>query len=321
VSLAKRLVCLLALAAPGAAQPAQPPPLAAERDRILALAADSLAAGDTAQAVRLLQSAADRFESVQALVQLTRVQSTRQDAAGALESLRRALAIAPNSEEVRSTYAQLCLVVRLPLPAILALEPLTRMYATVPQYHYLLGVALMQVGNTPAAVEALQHAQRLEPNRPLTLVALGLALNSQKLYAEAKPYLLRSLELEPDNVDAVAALAECEDGLGELEQAEAHAQRALARAAENATANLVMGLLRMKQERYAEARDALEKVVAAEPTLPKAHYQLSLAYARLNDEASSSKHRELYQKVLKEAEQRLLELGRQTGLSSGGLRP
>ena len=66
------------------------------------------------------------------------------------------------------------------------------------EYHYLLGVALMQAGDMPSAVFALQDALALEPNRAVTLVALGLAFNSQKLYAEAKAPLLRSLEIEPD---------------------------------------------------------------------------------------------------------------------------
>jgi tetratricopeptide (TPR) repeat protein len=167
-----------------------------------------------------------------------------------------------------------------------------------------------------AAVEPLQQAQRLEPSRILTLVALGLALNGRKMYAEAKPYLLRALELEPDNAEALAALAEAEDGLGELQEAEAHAQRALARDGAHATANLVMGMVRMKQERYAEARDALERAAAADPVSPKAHYQLSLAYARLGDETSAGQQVEIYRRKLQEIEDRVRDLRTATGLSA-----
>ena len=103
------------------------------------------------------------------------------------------------------------------------------MCPTVAQYHYLLGVALMQAGDVPARRPPCARPTALEPNRPFTLIALGLVLNSLKLYGEAKPSLVRSLELEPDNVEALAALAESEDGLGELEAAETHAQRVLAR--------------------------------------------------------------------------------------------
>ena len=63
----------------------------------------------------------------------------------------------------------------------------------------------------------LKEAERLEPNEPPILVALGTALNERKLYAEAKPPLLRALSLAPDNVEAMAALAEAEEGLGELQ--------------------------------------------------------------------------------------------------------
>jgi tetratricopeptide (TPR) repeat protein len=293
-----------------------------ERDLALKLASVEQAAGNPALAERQLRSVAERFKSVQALLLLARFQSSRRDAAGALESLQRARSLAPNSEDVLSASAQVSLAVRAPVPAILALEPLTRMCPTVAQYPYLLGVALMQAGDMLAAVEPLRKAEKLEPGRVLTLVALGLALNGRKLYAEARPHLLRGLELEPDNLEAVAALAEAEDGLGEVQEAEAHAERALAKASGHATANLVMGMLRMKQERYTEARDALLRAVAADPASPKAHYQLSLAYARLGDELSAGKQVELYRRKLREIEERVNELRTATGLSGGGgMRP
>jgi tetratricopeptide (TPR) repeat protein len=294
---------------------------ALERDLALKLASVEQAAGNPALAERQLRSAAERFRSVQALVQLARLQSSQKDASGALESLQRARAIAPNSEDVLSVTAQVALGARAPVPAILALEPLTRMCPTVGQYPYLLGVALMQAGDMVAAVEPLQKAERLEPDRALTLIALGLALNGRKLYAESKPNLGRALEREPDNVEALAALAEAEDGLGELANAEAHATRAVQKVSTHATGNLVLGMVRMKQERYEEAREALERAAASDPASPKAHYQLSLAYARLGDTANARHEVELYQQKLKEIEQRVAELRTSTGLSGpGGMR-
>ena len=293
-----------------------------DRDLALELARVEQAAGNLALAERQLRSAADRYHSVRALVQLARLQSGRRDAAGALESLNRARALAPNSEDVLSASAQVSLAVRAPVPAILALEPLARMCPTVAQYPYLLGVALMQAGDMVAAVEPLQQARRLEPDRVLTLVAIGLALNGRKLYAESKPHLVYAVELEPDNVEAVAALAEAEDGLGEVREAETHAERALRRASSHATANLVLGMVRMKQERYADARDALERAVSADPSSPKAYYQLSLAYARLGDEITSRKQVEIYRRKLQEIEERVNTLRAATGLpGEGGMRP
>src|SRR6185503_12775365 len=130
--------------------------------------------------------------------------------------------------------------------------------------------------------------------RPRTLLALALAMNSRKQYHEARAAALKSLELDPDAIEAVAALAEAEAGAGDLDAAEDHARRVLARAAAHPTALLVVGIVRMQQERYADARDALERAVAANPASAAAHYQLSLAFARLGDEPRSQQHVEIY---------------------------
>jgi tetratricopeptide (TPR) repeat protein len=313
------VVCL-ALGISTSAQAPRPAAPAPDREQTLKLAADAVAAGRRDEAARLLRSAADRFQSVQALLQLARIQSGNGDAPGALDSLTRALALAPSSEDALSAFAQVSLAARLPLRAIAALDPLTRICPTVPQYHYLFGVALMQIGEMALAVDALRNAERLEPDRALTLLALGLALNNRKLYADARSSLRRSLDLEPGSPEAMAALAEAEEGLGELPAAEADARRALARSTANPTAHLVLGLVFMKQERYKDARDSFQQTIALDPESSKAHYQLSLACARLGDTACSEAHLELYRQKLRETEERVLQLRTQTGLSSGETR-
>jgi tetratricopeptide (TPR) repeat protein len=289
-----------------------------DRDLAAALGRIELAAGNPAQAERQLRSAAERG-SVQALLQLARLQALQKDPTGARASLERALTLAPNAEEVLLAQAKLCLGTRAVVPAILVLDPLTRLCPSVAQYHYLLGVALMQAGDMLAAVESLKKARELEPSHALTLVALGLALNSRKLYDEAQAVLLKSLELAPDDVEAVAALAEAEVGRGELPAAEAHARRVLERASGHATANLALGMILMSRQRYAEARAALEQASAADPTSPKADYQLSLACARLSDETGSQRHLALYQQKLKALEERMKEIRSQTGLAPRGM--
>jgi len=289
------------------------------RDLGLRLAAAEIADGHPALAEQQLRAVATRYKSVQALMELARLQTRQQDAAGALSTLEKARGLAPNSEAVLSAFAQVALSMRAPVPALQVLEPLARMCPTVAQHHYMLGVALMQAGDVQASTAPLREADRLEPNRPLTLIALGLVLNSQRTYGEAKPYLLRSLDLEPDNVDGVAALAESEEGLGELEAAETHALRALARVRDHAIGNLTLGMVRMKQERYEEACAALEHALVADPASPKAPYQLSLAWARRGDEAQSKKYLEIYRQRVRSIDMRLAEVRAKTGISAGGM--
>jgi len=284
-----------------------------DRDLALKLAAAEQAEGHPDRAERELREAGERFKSVEALVQLARLQAGQHNLSAAVETLERARALAPNSEDVLSASAQVALGLQAPAPAIVFLEDLVRMCPTVVQYPYLLGIAYMQAGDMLGAVEPLQQAEKLDPNRVVTLVALGLALNGAKRHAEAKPYFTRALELEPDNVDAIAAVAEAEEGLGDLAAAEAHAQRALARSPGNATANLVVGLVRMAQGRYPEARDAFTKTIETDPLSPKAYYQLSLAYARLGDDARAREQVEIYQAKLREIEERLAQVRTATG--------
>ena len=280
-----------------AAQPQRPSGVV-DRAALLKEATAAAESGRRDDAKGLYKQAADRFQSVAALLQLARLQSGEGDAQGAMASLLRARTLAPNSEEVLSALAQVALTARLPVPAAGALDALTRMCPDVAQYQYLLGVALMTAGDPVRATDALQAADRLEPNRALTLAALGLVLNGRKQFVEAKSALTRSLELNPESPPAIAALAEAEVSLGEVDVAERDARRALAASPDEATAHLVLGLVNLQRERYAEARDAFIRAATADPRSAKADYQLSLVYARLGDPAAAERSLESYRRKL-----------------------
>jgi len=227
------------------------------------------------------------------------------------------------------------LVARLPL--LLALPP----WANLGMALFSAGLlrAMFQVLATPESavsmaarrdftaarrhfVSELRRASpRIEDRWFPWLVALGLAFNSQKLYTEAQAPLARSLEIEPDNLEGLAALGEAEEGTGELAAAETHAARVLAREADHAVGNLVMGLVRMKQERYADARGFLERAIASDPLSGKAHYQLSLACARLADDACQREQLELYQSAQRQQAENLAKLRGAIGAQKGGMTP
>jgi Tfp pilus assembly protein PilF len=226
---------------------------------------EALARGDRTGAKRLLTEAGENGGSVRALLQLAQVYTQEKDVSGAGTALNTALKLAPDSEDVLAAFAEFSLSVHAPMQAILTLESLTRMCPAEPRYAYQLGVALMMGGDMAAATDALRKANALEPERPLTLLALGLVYNNQKLFTDARPVLRRALDLDSSSIEALAALSEAEAGVGDLESAERDATRTLARAAGNATASLVIGLVRMAQQRYPEARDALLTAAASDP--------------------------------------------------------
>ena len=286
-------------ASPAPPRTAAPPPPAAAIDR----------------------AGAPRTDSVRALLQRARLQSTRNDTAGSLILLRSARRLAPNSEEVLSAFGEAALAGGAPLEAVEALSILTRICPTVAGYHHLRGLALAHAGDPAAASESLEEADRLEPHRPATLIALGTALTARRLYPEAAKALSSALSLAPQSLEALSGLAEAEAGSGELQLAEAHAEQALKRNGEDATANLALGMVRMQQQRYEEARASLTKSLAAGPGSAKTHYQLSLACARLGDEAAAQRHLSLYRRAVEANDSRLRRVRDITGFSSGGMQP
>ena len=65
--------------------------------------------------------------------------------------------------------------------------PISRAYRELGAFFRRLSPAM--------ATDALKEAERLDPGRVSTLIALGLVLNTQKRYGDAKPLLARSLDL------------------------------------------------------------------------------------------------------------------------------
>ena len=281
------------------------------RDFALRLAEAAERAGQGTLAVDLARAVADQGASPRALMQLSRMALARGDTATALAHLREALQLAPHAEDLLAAYGRVLLGNGSPAAAITPFEALMRMHPLEVQYPYLLGIAWMQVGDMVNAVEVLEVARSLEPERPLTLIALGLAFNNQKRYTEARDALRLALRYAPENIEALAALAESEAGLDNPAEGEALARRVLALGSDHSTANLVLGMVLFERGELAEARQALERSVAKSPSV-KAHYQLSLVCARLGDREASKFHLDAYRKALGDREARVLAVRGQT---------
>lgn len=245
--------------------------------------------------------------SVRARFELARVLAGRGEGEPALAELGRALEAAPSSEELLDAYARLALRLGKPIRALPALEALVRLDDGNAETAYLLGVSLLQLGDPAGASDALERATRLRPDMALAFTALGLARNLEKRFELAQAALSEALVLSPGDLETEAALAEAEQGLGQLDAAAARAEAVLAKSA-HPTALLVRGLVAMEKQDWPKARSTFETLLTTEPEAARVHYQLSLACARLGDTAASTQHRELYQKALAAQEARIRAL-------------
>jgi Flp pilus assembly protein TadD len=290
-----------------------------ERELAFQLAALEISSGDVAAGEELYERIAIEFDSVRAMLELGRSLARRGESKLALNVLYRAKELAPNSEDVLSAYGRLCVEHEAPVAGMQTLDALTRLHPEVAEYWYLLGIARLQLAESDGVERALRKSLEIDPQQVLPMFALGMSYRDQKRFAEAKEMLNRSLKLMPSFPDAYVVLAEVEEGLRELDLAEQHLDRAFELGGESPAGLYVLGKIRMTQGRYEEARDALLASIEKDPRPRKAHYQLSLAFARLGDKNNARKFLEEYRKATKEAEDLLIKMRTDAGLGVSGM--
>ncbi|HSN97405.1 MAG TPA: tetratricopeptide repeat protein [Candidatus Nanopelagicales bacterium] len=121
----------------------------------------------------------------------------------------------------------------------------------------------------------------------------GIAYIKNEKYAEAKPHLVKALELKPDSAEAAYYLGVVSEGTGDRQGAEQAYQRALKSDPSLGEAALNLGALYLEEparpdEAIAVMAPAVEK--AADPA--RLHQNLAYAYGLKKDHANAGKHYE-----------------------------
>jgi tetratricopeptide (TPR) repeat protein len=148
------------------------------------------------------------------------------------------------------------------LPRIVVLhDPLT------PQEHVTLGESYQAQGNTDLAVREFQAALHQQSDYGPALIALGNLSFEAGTLQEAEDYYRRALDAVPHQPAASNNLAMVYLSRGDrLDEAERLAKDALGRGGTLRPYILdTLAKIYMRQERYQEARTALEEAVTAAP--------------------------------------------------------
>jgi len=118
---------------------------------------------------------------------------------------------------------------------------------------------------------------------------------------EAAVYLRRSVELQPEQTAAYYYLGLVAEGKGQDGDAVAVLQGVLERDSNYGPAYEVLGRILLKQQKYDQAKDALEKAISLNPDSVKAHYQLGMLLGRMGRQDDATKELAIVQQ-LNEAE-------------------
>ncbi len=189
--------------------------------------------------------------------------------------------------------------------------------------HDNLGTALLQMGNSDAAFAQFREAARVDPKFAPAYVSWGHALISQGKPEEAVNIYQTALEHDPDSgvihyklavtlqelERNAAAARHAAQSAGNADEAAADSQQAKSfetNALQHYTRASRLGIntadfwasygeMLNAEGRFSDAASSLNRAVAADSNLAKAHFQLALAQAQLGDYSDAIAH---YEKVL-----------------------
>ena len=175
-----------------------------------------------------------------------------------------------------------------------ALEPLKRAVALQPNYfhaHNDLGVLYMKLNRLDEAALALQQAIKINGKIYIPQLNFGIVLNRQGKFKEAAEALTRLQNDHPGLAKIHAPLIEALIGSQQWEPAEAAITRALGvKELDLVDLKVKLGMVRLRQGKYAQAITVLSEAVAGEPDNALAHFNLgaALMFVGKLDEAESA---------------------------------
>jgi tetratricopeptide (TPR) repeat protein len=153
------------------------------------------------------------------------------------------------------------------------LKKAVELHDQFPNAYVLLGTVLNEQKKWKEAQAALEKAVQLDPKATEALFQLGSALNQQKDYAGAEKAFTKGLELKPDAPTAPMAhyeLARAYMGLGQWQNAEPHAAKAIAGQADFAMGHVLMGNIDLKKGDGPAAINEFQAYLKLEPNGPSA---------------------------------------------------
>lgn len=237
-----------------------------------------------------------RKDASRTLVRVLRVEADRAFKAGEMEKslslLVRAQKVSPNDAELNYEFGMVALRMSLFDDARAAFEKVLGVRTDDAKAIYGLARAQMGLNRISAAKELFERYLQLKPDDATGYFGLGLVLHVLGAAEGARRQFERSIELQSSQTESYVQLGFLDLEDNSLDQAESHFRIALQRAPQNAGALLGMGRIEFQRKEYVLAADTLRAAVAADTSIPQAHYYLALSCARLGRSKESAEQME-----------------------------
>jgi len=150
------------------------------------------------------------------------------------------------------------------------------------------GIALLDAQQYQASVQAFERVAALRPDYADAYTNMAVVETAWERYDEAKPNLAKALALLPGDPRALYYRAIVERNAGQVPEAIADLEAALAKYPRFKDALRELGFSFYQQHDYAKAASAYERLQAVDPDDLAAHYQLAILYRRMGDKARAT---------------------------------
>ena len=144
-----------------------------------------------------------------------------------------------------------------------------QLYSKYSEAYLALGLLYMDLGKFDDAQPALQAANEITPTAPGGYFALGTMYNAQKKYDDAEKALTHGLELKADP-DGQYELAKTYWATGKWQDAEPHAQKAVALAPSMAPPHVLLGNIALRKQDPLGAVKEFQEYLRLDPKGPMA---------------------------------------------------
>jgi tetratricopeptide (TPR) repeat protein len=242
-------------------------------------------------------SANARSGEVMASEQIALQERAGGDMDSALRALLRAKDYAPESGRLLYDLGILEDQMRLYRDADDSLAQAAKSMGGDPSLLYAIARVKMDIGQLAAAEEKMQAYLKVRPDDASGHFGLGRIYQIGLQFDKAKAEFSRSIELKPVQTEAYYELGDIALKQGQFEDALSRFGQTLARDPHHGGALEGAGEANFKLKRYAQAKQYLERAVAAASDYPPSHYYLGLTLARLGDKEASQRELETASKM------------------------
>jgi tetratricopeptide (TPR) repeat protein len=238
-----------------------------DNDALILRAGIALSRNQAATAITDLRSVLrDQPNSIPLMRTLARAHLQAGDTALAEEALRQALQANPGDSQSRFELASLLTTSGRGNQALPVLEQLIKDSPDnlqAREAYFRLQAAMADI---PAARKTAEEIKALRPDQPTGSMLLGTVLEHDKEYQKASAEYENALKLNPDSLDALAALVRVDMAQKQPAKAIARAKAMTAKKPESPIPHELLGELYLAQGNTQAALQAFDMAIAAQPT-------------------------------------------------------